>query len=75
MGRPEEIDRLYDELDDLLLGGKLVEAEAMLRSLDRDDISLAILLSALTVSRPWKNLLGETWQKLSQRAIRCNLSP
>lgn len=57
--RARAIDDLIDELDPLFVDGRIKEAQALLRSLATSDASLAILLSALVVSHPWRVALGD----------------
>ena len=48
----EEIDRIYDTLDELFSDGEFVEGEKFMRLNASDTRPLAVLLSLLTISSP-----------------------
>lgn len=52
-----DIDAVYYVLDDMLLDGKLDEVDTLLRKIDVQQIAVRIMLSYLTVTRPWKHEL------------------
>ena len=56
--RPAAIDATYDTLDGLLLLGRIDAAAAVIDALATGQLPLPILLSALTVSLPWRETLG-----------------
>lgn len=60
--RADAIDMVYDKADDLLLAGHFDEADALLRSLAADDLPSCVLMSALTVSRPYRGSMPEAWE-------------
>jgi hypothetical protein len=66
------VDAVYDTLDDLLIAGSFVEAIGFVRELAESDLPLVILLSALTVTRPWKEKLGASRIELLEAARRHN---
>jgi len=67
-GRPRAIDVVYDELDTLLLAARFDDARVMLIAFAQNTLPLAVLLSALTVSLPWRAALGDARVKVSQKA-------
>ena len=68
------IDLVYDYLDRLLLDKLVVEASDLMLAVARSDLPLPILLSALTISLPWRNetrearaaLVDAAWHKALQ---------
>lgn len=64
------IDDVYDAIEGLLVDGRIEEAQATLRSLTGSDAPLAVLLSALIVSRPWRADLGDARVGLVEAARR-----
>ena len=66
------VDAVYDTLDDLLLANSFDEAAEFVRDIAKSDLPLLILLSALTVTRPWKEQLGESRVELLEAARRHN---
>jgi hypothetical protein len=58
------IDILYDELDQLLLDSKFDDAKVMIIAIAQSDLPLSLLLSALTVSHPWRVELGDARAQL-----------
>lgn len=66
--RPRAIDVVYDELDSLLLAARFDDARVMLIAFAQNALPLAVLLSALTVSLPWRAALGDARVQVSQKA-------
>ena len=66
------IDAVYDTLDDLLLADSFDESAKFVREIAASDLPLSVLLSALTVTRPWKEQLGESRVELLEAARRHN---
>lgn len=61
------VDATYDVLDEMLLAGELDDARALLSRLD--GLRLPILLSALTITLPWRTAMGEERRRLVE-AVR-----
>lgn len=51
----EVLDVVYDALDDLFLASRFDEAEEFVRLAANDAAPMAVLLSLLTISLPWRN--------------------
>ena len=72
--RTRAIDAVYDTIDDLLLDKSFDEARFVIRAISREDFPLPILLSALTISLPWREVLSDVRAELAnvirQRALK-----
>jgi hypothetical protein len=68
MTRADEIDALYDRLDDLLLTGRMNEARQELAAMAETEDRLHLLLSALAVTYPWRAGLEEVRAAIRERA-------
>lgn len=55
----EAIDKVYDIIDDLLLGSKFDEVREILLEIMVSNFPLTLLLSVLTVTYPWREILKE----------------
>lgn len=66
--RARAIDIVYDTLDPLLVTACIEEAQVLLRALAQNELPLAVLLSALTVSYPWRATLGDAREELAEKA-------
>ena len=55
----QEIDRLYDEFDELLLAGKFAEADERLRNWNIQDTTTNILVGVLTTTYIWSKELRD----------------
>jgi hypothetical protein len=66
--RASAIDVVYDKLDPLLLSARMDDARVMIRAIAENSLPLAIVLSALSVSYPWRVELGDARTELSQKA-------
>jgi hypothetical protein len=67
LGRARAIDAVYDGLDPILLAARFDDARVMLIAFAQNELPLAILLSALTVSFPWRATLGGARAELSKK--------
>jgi ribosomal protein L20A (L18A) len=67
--RARAIDVVYQELTSRLLATRFEEAAILIQVLaQQKKLPLAILLSALTASRPWRATLGKARAELSKKA-------
>jgi hypothetical protein len=66
--RAKAIDVVYDTLDPLLIADRIQDAGIVLRAIAQNKLPLAVLLSALTVSAPWRAILADARQELSAKA-------
>lgn len=66
--RVDAIDIIYDEMDELLIAGKIVEAKAELVAAAEGNLQLSFVLSFLTITLPWVVQLGEARVKMEERA-------
>jgi len=66
--RVQEIDTVYDELDLLLLANRFEDAQRIINVVTQTKLPLAILLSALTISYPWRVELGVARIELAKKA-------
>jgi hypothetical protein len=71
--RSAAIDIVYEELDSLLLSSRFVDARVRLTALAQSDLPLAICLSALTVTFPWRVELDAVRTALSKRTKKLAL--
>lgn len=55
--RASAIDIVYDSIDELLLSKSFSDASTVIRAIIQEDFPLPILLSALTISLPWRDML------------------
>jgi len=53
--KPDAIDIVYRELDDLLLHELFDEASVLLSAFAKSELPLALLMSVLIASKPWRN--------------------
>lgn len=67
--RARAVDVVCDELDELLLATRSEDAGALLLALSERELPLAVLLSALVVSYPWRETLGAARQALADKAL------
>jgi hypothetical protein len=65
--KTEAIDVIYDEIDDLLLLGKIDEAASEIHAIAGTDFPQVIYLSALVISRPWQADLTTPRQAVYER--------
>lgn len=56
--RARAVDIVYDGVDELLLSKSFDVATIVIRAIVQNKLPLAILLSVLTVSLPWRDMLG-----------------
>ena len=63
----DAVDVVYRDLTGALLAARFVDARAMLRAVGGADLPRAIVLSAVTASRPWREALGDAWADLSAK--------
>lgn len=66
--RARAIDVVYDALDSLLLAARFDDARVMVIAFAQNRLPLAVLLSALTITFPWRSSLGEARTLLSSKA-------
>lgn len=53
----DDIDRVYDQVDDMLRAGRCTEVDALLERVDVTQCSITIMLSYLTITGPARDLL------------------
>lgn len=63
------VDVAYSELDDMLLGGACDDAREVMRLMVVHELPLSVVLSALTISLPWRIATGSARQELAQYAL------
>lgn len=66
--RARAIDIVYDTIDPLLVAARIEDAQVLLTAFAQSDLPLAVLLSALTASYPWRTALGDARIELAERA-------
>lgn len=66
--RARAIDIVYDTIDPLLVAARIEDAQVLLSAFAQNDLPLAVLLSALTASYPWRTALGDARIELAERA-------
>lgn len=67
ISRPTAIDVVYELIDEELLAGRFDNAKEMIREIIGSDLPIVISMCAWTISRPYKEILGDVWTDLNNK--------
>lgn len=65
---PRAVDHTYNVLDALLLADSFLEAEEILMAIRASNLPIAVRLSALTISTPWRHRM-----RVAHEALRLSI--
>jgi len=63
--KPDAIDIVYRELDDLLLHHLFDEASVLLSAFAKSELPLSLLMSALIAAKPWRKEIRKSLAEIS----------